>query len=261
MAYVRSRGQDIWVSRRGSGPPLLLVNGLGANLAMWEPFAARLKGHEIISFDLPGTGRSKPARWPMRMPAVARLVAGLLDALEVERADVLGYSLGGLVAQELAHRAPERVGRLVLGATVPGVPSVPPPPLVGWLMMSPARYYDRRVAEWTVPIIAGGRTARDRDALHTGLDRRMTHPPSPIGYAQQLYSIAGWSSHLWLRTVRHPTLVVHGDDDRLVPLLNARYLAWALPDARLHVLPGAGHLLFFDEAAAAARTVRDFLTR
>src|SRR6478672_8877889 len=105
---------SVRVARIGDGEPLLLINGLGANLEMWQPLVRVLAAdRELIAFDLPGTGRSARPRWPLRMPQLARLVTELLDDLGYDQLDVLGYSLGGIVAQELAHRAPERIRRLV----------------------------------------------------------------------------------------------------------------------------------------------------
>jgi len=252
-------GIPLRVARGGEGPPLLLINGLGASLEMWDPLVGRLNGREVIAFDLPGAGLSGHGRWPMRMAALARLVESLLAALGYYRVDVLGYSLGGLLAQEFAHRAPGRVRRLVLGATLPGAPSVPPNPLVALMMLSPARYYDRRLAELIVPRIAGGRTARDPGVLRAGLTPRLACPPTPVGYLHQLYAVTGWSSHLWLHKLRQPTLVVHGDDDPVVPLVNARYLAKVIPTARIHVIRGGGHLFLFDQPAAGAQVIEEFL--
>jgi poly(3-hydroxyoctanoate) depolymerase len=260
VEFVRVSSLSLRVVRAGEGPPLLLINGLGASLEMWRPFVRGLRGRELVAFDLPGTGQSSRARWPMRMNELARLAADVLTRLGHARVDVLGYSLGGLLAQELAHRAPERVDRLILGATAPGVPSVPPNPLVSLLMLSPARYYNRRLAEWIVPVIAGGRTASDRGVLRAGLDERLAQPPTPVGYLHQLYSVMGWSSHPWLRRLRQPTLVVHGDEDPVVPLINARYMARVIPNGRLHVIRGGGHLFLFDQPHSAVPAIEDFLS-
>jgi len=249
------------VARVGAGEPLLLLNGLGANLEMWQPLVRELAGErEVIAFDLPGTGRSARPSRPLRMRELANVVTGLLDQLGLERSDVLGYSLGGMVAQELAHRAPSRVHRLVLCATTPGLPSLPPDPLVTALMLTPARYWSRQLAELIVPIIAGGRTARDGRALEAGLSRRLLQPPSALGYLYQLYALTGWSSHPWIRGVRHPALVLHGDRDPVVPLANGRYLAQSLPHGRLEVIPGAGHLFLFDEPDRAVPALVSFLS-
>jgi pimeloyl-ACP methyl ester carboxylesterase len=175
--------------------------------------------------------------------------------------DVLGYSFGGVVAQEFARRHPERVRRLVLCATLPGWPSMPGDPVASWLMLTPARYYHRRLAELIVPRIAGGRTARDSRVRRANLRRRLAHPPSLRGYAHQLYALSGWTSHPWLHRLSMPTLVIQGDDDPLVAMSNARWLAWRIPAAELHVVEGAGHLLLMDEAARVAPIVEAFLRR
>jgi poly(3-hydroxyoctanoate) depolymerase len=187
------------------------------------------------------------------------VVTEMLDELGYGQLDVLGYSLGGIVAQELARRAPERIHRLVLCATTPGVPSIPPDPIVTALMLTPARYWNRQLAELILPIIAGGRTARDRGVLQAGLRQRLVQPPSAVGYLYQLYALSGWSSHAWIRRVQHPALVLHGDRDPVVPLANGRYLADALPHGRLEVVGGAGHLFLLDEPASVAPAVTEFL--
>jgi pimeloyl-ACP methyl ester carboxylesterase len=226
---------------------------------MWHPFVHRLHGREAITFDLPGSGKSQTPAVPLRMTGLINVVTSLLDALELDRVDVLGYSFGGLVAQELTYRAPERVRRLVLCATLAGIPSVPPSPIVALLMATPLRYWSRGLGAMIVPRIAGGRTARDGRALRRDLDYRQAHPPSLIGYGHQLFALTGWSSHLWLHRLRRPTLVVNGDEDPLVPLINARWLAHRIPDARLHVAHGSGHLLLVDEPATVVTEIETFL--
>jgi pimeloyl-ACP methyl ester carboxylesterase len=251
---------SIRVARIGEGEPLLLINGLGANLEMWQPLVRELApGRELIAFDLPGTGRSTRPRWPLRMPQLAQLVAELLDELGHEQLDVLGYSLGGIVAQELAHRTPGRIRRLILCATTPGLPSVPPDPIVTALMLTPARYWNRQLAELILPIIAGGRTARDPRALQAGLEKRLVQPPSALGYLYQLYALSGWSSHPWIRTVPHEALVLHGDRDPVVAVANGRDMADSHPHGRLEIVRGAGHLFLLDEPASAVPALASFL--
>ena len=139
----------------------------------------------------------------MRVRALAHLIVRLLDALGLGRVDVLGYSLGGVVAQELALRAPQRVHRLVLCATTPGPGSVPPHPLAALAMLTPVRYYHRAAAKRVVPVLAGGRTRRDPQALERDVIRRLANPPSLRGYANQLYAVTGWTSLPWLRDIHH----------------------------------------------------------
>ena len=257
--YVTAAGLRLRVGRHGSGPPLLLITGIGAHLDMWAPFAAHAGDRELVAFDPPGAGLSQRPGLPLRMSGLARVVAEMLDVLGLGRVDVLGYSFGGGLAQELAYRAPERVRRLVLCATAPGVGGCPPRPMAALMLASPARYYHPRLLELSIAHIAGGRTAREPGALDRQAAERLLHPPSPIGYAYQLYAVAGWSSLPWLHRVPHRTLVVSGEDDPAVPVRNGRLLAHRLPDARLHVVPGGGHLFLLDEPENAAPVIRAFL--
>jgi len=257
--YVTADVLRLRVGRHGSGPPLLLITGIGAHLDMWAPFAAHTGDRELVAFDPPGAGLSQRPGLPLRMSGLARVVAEMLDVLGLGRVDVLGYSFGGGLAQELAYRAPERVRRLVLCATAPGVGGCPPRPMAALMLASPARYYHPRLLELSIAHIAGGRTAREPGALDRQAAERLLHPPSPIGYAYQLYAVAGWSSLPWLHRVPHRTLVVSGEDDPAVPVRNGRLLARRLPDARLHVVPGGGHLFLLDEPENAAPVIRAFL--
>jgi poly(3-hydroxyoctanoate) depolymerase len=258
-AFIEVAGLRLRVGRRGAGRPLLLITGIGAHMDMWAPFARLADDRELIAFDAPGAGLSQRPRLPLRMPGLARIVEELLDALALERVDVLGYSFGGAVAQELARHAPDRVRRLVLCATGPGLGGSPPRPAAALMLATPARYYHPRLLALTVPHIAGGRTAREPDVLTTQAAARLHRPPDPLGYAYQLYAVAGWSSLPWLHRVGHPTLVVAGEDDPSVPVRNARLLAARLPDARLHVVDGGGHLFLLDEPENVVGPIRNFL--
>jgi poly(3-hydroxyalkanoate) depolymerase len=256
---VKAGGLRLRVGRRGHGRPLLLITGIGAHLDMWAPFARLFGDRELIAFDPPGAGLSQRPRLPLRMRGLADVTRELLDALRLERVDVLGYSFGGAIAQELARRAPDRVRRLVLCATAPGLGGTPPRPLAALMLATPARYYHPRLLALSVPLIAGGRTARDPTALAEQAELRLHRPPDPLGYAYQLYAAAGWSSLPWLRKIQHATLVVAGEQDPSVPLRNARLLAGRLPNARLHVVPGGGHLFLLDEPHSAVGPIRAFL--
>jgi poly(3-hydroxyoctanoate) depolymerase len=258
---VEVAGLRLRTAVHGHGPPLLLITGLGANIEMWAPFERLIEKRTVITYDAPGIGRSQTPSRPRRMTGLADVAAELLQALGHERADVLGYSLGGGVAQELARRRPEMVDRLILCATSPGVGSIPPVnPVVPAVLATPYRYYApghyRRVA----PLVAGGRTARDPEVLDRQIQARRASPPSWTGYAHQLFAAWGWSSLPWLHRIRQPTLVLTGDDDPIMPVFNARILAWRIPNAQLHVLPGAGHLFLVDEPERAVGPIHRFLT-
>jgi pimeloyl-ACP methyl ester carboxylesterase len=253
-------GTELHVDDAGAGPPVLLINGIGAHLGMWNPLRSALAGMRVISFDAPGTGRSPTPALPLGMPALARLAEAVLDRVGVERADVVGYSFGGVVAQRLALQSPRRVRRLVLAATTPGWGGVPGSLRTLAQMSTPLRYYWREYYEATIGDLMGGRARHDDEFVRLHGRRRREHPPDPLGYAWQLAALAGDPGSLgWLHRIAAPALVVTGDDDPVMPVANSRLLAGRLPDARLLVLPGEGHLMLLDPDSPALPAIRAFL--
>ena len=259
--HVRVSGMKLRVGRsvQGAGTPLLLLTGIGAHIDMWQPFQPLVHGRGVIALDAPGTGMSDRTRLPMRMRGLARVVVELLDALDVGQADVLGYSFGGLLAQEVAHRFPRRVRRLILCATAQGIPVIPPRPWPALMLMTPARYYHPQLFNWMVPRIAGGRTRREPHQLKRQAHARLSRPPQLVGYGYQLYAASGWSSVPWLCRLHQPTLIVAGDDDPVIPLANPRIMAMLMPDARLRVVHGGGHLFLLDEPESVIEDIHEFL--
>ena len=262
--FVEVDGVRLRVRIRGAGDPLLLITGIGASLELADPFEAEMvaRGFRVISFDAPGVGQSSGYRRPRRMPGIARTIEHLLDALGQPRVDVLGVSLGGIIAQQLAHQAPGRVRRLVLAATAAGVVGlggVPGSPRVVLEMATPRRYHSpdhyRRVAGH----LYGGAARHDPDALLRPSVARFTTPPGLAGYLAQLYALAFWTGLPWLRRLPQPTLVISGDDDPIVPAVNGRILARLIPHARLHIVPGGGHLFLLERPAEIADLTTDFL--
>ncbi len=219
---------------RGQGQPLLLLAGYATPARALGPLAAAFAEHfACITFDYRGTGRSRQRLGQVTTGGMARDAVRVLRHLQVDRAHVYGVSLGGMVAQELALHRPEMVHGLVLGATTPGgwraVPAGP------WTIMSA---YDQ--ARGSVP---GGLASRGVAAiLHAWA--ASTHDTSTR-----------------LGRIAAPTLVVHGDQDVLVPPRNARLLASGIPGAELMLRSGQGHLYLFDDHEASAEAVTAWLER
>lgn len=259
---VTVRGLRLCASRRPgpSGPPLLLVNGLGGSLTSWGPLLASMPDRDVVMIDTPGAGRSDTPALPLLVPALADVLVEAARTLGIDRADILGYSHGGTVAQEIARRHPDFTRRLVLVGTFCGLGARPVPLRAQRMLLSTRRYRDRAVMARDLPRLAGGRTARDPEVLAALLDARESHPPSVRGYYYQQLSVLGWTSLFWLRRLRVRALVVHGSADPVVPVVNARMLAGRLADARLEVVDEAGHLLLFDEAATVGPVIDGFLT-
>ena len=244
---------------RPDGTPLLLVNGIGANLEMWQPLRRRLV-RRSLAVDLPGTGGSPTPLVPLSIPDSARLLLQVVDALGVGNVDVLGFSFGGSVAQEIARLAPTRVRRLVLASTSCGWGSVPGSPVALAVLSSPLRYYSPAFFRAVAPVVVGGRGARSERFLDRQARERGARPPSARGYWDQMWAAATWSSWAWLHTLQQPTLLVAGDRDQVVPSINARLMAELLPNSRLRTWPDGGHMLLLDSAAQVAPGVEEFLS-
>lgn len=258
IRHVHVDGHTLRVGiKPGDGPPLLVFNGIGANLELLEPFTQALDGIKTIVFDIPGSGGSAPRRLPYRLRYLARLADKMLDALGIDGpVDVLGLSWGGALAQQFAFTCRGRCRKLVLVATTPGVLMVPGSPFPLLRLLNPRRYRDPAHLEEIAPAIYGGEVRRDPRIIrdHYALSR----PPHWLGYLQQQIAFWGWSSLPWLSQLPQPTLVLAGSDDPLVPLVNARILAKLIPRARLEVVDD-GHLFLLSRPRRVTPSILAFL--
>jgi poly(3-hydroxyoctanoate) depolymerase len=258
-SYIRWRGLRIHVAEEGAGLPLVLVNGLGGNTRMWRPFANQFPNRRIICFDAPGTGHSGTPMSPVPVAMLAELVVSVLDHLDIKRADILGYSYGGAVAQQLAHDHPDRVRRLVLAATTCGVGAAMGS-MRAWAVLSTTmRYHSAHYFERTAAVAYGGRTGRNPAVRRQMMLSRQKRPPSTYGYTMQLLGASGWSSRHFLHRIEAETLVICGDDDPLVPLANAEMLARHIPNAKLEIVERGGHLLLWDDSENLGQRIRRFI--
>jgi pimeloyl-ACP methyl ester carboxylesterase len=183
----------------------------------------------------------------------------VLDSRGVDCTDVIGFSYGGAIAQQLAYDYPDRIRRLVLAATNCGVGSFFGRPAAMLAMATPLRFYSPTYFEHVAAEVYGGVTGRDPAKRSNASGARRRVPPSSYGYAMQLLGAVGWSSLSFLPEIPHETLVVCGDDDPLVPLVNARMLAARIPRAKLEVVERAGHLLLWDEPERIAPQIGKFV--
>jgi pimeloyl-ACP methyl ester carboxylesterase len=241
------------VEVRGEGPPLLLIMGLWGEVAAWDPLIEQLTGYRTIAFDAPGIGETDLPSIPQTLPGLARFAAGVLDAVGVPRAHVLGVSFGGLVAQQMATLTPSRLDRLILASTTSGLLCVPGQPAALMRLLAPWTFasMDGRA---DAGVVFGGRLRREPELLN----RLGLRGPSGVStYLNRLSGLSGGWGLPW--SIRQPTLVLTGDDDPIVPAGNSRILAACLPNARLHIIRGGGHLVLFDSPALAAPVIAGFL--
>ncbi|MCW2542636.1 MAG: hypothetical protein JWM40_188 [Frankiales bacterium] len=254
----RSRIRAVVRHGTGDGPPLLLCNGIGAQQEALKPFVDALDPTiTAIRFDVPGVGASSMPRVPLPYVVLADKACRLVSDLGYDRFDVLGISWGGGLAQQIAFSHPRRCRRVILAATATGWMMVPAKPNVLRHMVTPARYRNPEYTKAVAGHIYGGemRTQpQEARALLVDGDR----PPSHRGYLYQLLAGAGWTSLPFLPLIRQQVLILHGTDDPIVPLVNARMMKRLLPHARLHTYDD-GHLALVTRAAELAPVVSDFL--
>jgi poly(3-hydroxyalkanoate) depolymerase len=241
---VTVAGQRLRVAVREGDPdrtPLLLMNGIGASLETFAPLTRRLdRSLTVISFDVPGVGGSPGPRHPYRFTWLSKVIGRMLDELGFGTVDVLGISWGGGLAQQFAFTQRSRCRRLILVATGTGVLMVPGSPGVLAKMITPRRYRDAGFLRTIAPDLYGGSVRHDPDStaeFMTGLKAAGAR----AGYAYQLAAGAGWTSLGILPLLPQPTLVLTGDDDPIIPVVNGRILAGLIRGARLQIYPG-GHL-------------------
>ena len=248
------------VSRSRDGVvPLLLINGIGASLELLQPFVDALDpGIEVIRFDVPGVGGSPMPALPYRFPGLCRLIAGLLTELGYGSADVLGISWGGGVAQQFAVSQRTRCRRLVLVSTGTGALMVPARPAVLARMVAPRRYTDRGYLQRVAGELYGGSARTDPEAVTAAMNAHNRVGPGR-GYIYQLAAGAGWTSVPFLPLLKQQTLILSGNDDPIIPLVNARMLHRLIPRSQLHVFSG-GHLGLVTEADKLAPVVAEFLS-
>jgi pimeloyl-ACP methyl ester carboxylesterase len=269
VQFASAAGSRIAWAQVGSGRPLLLLNGTGSPMAEWDPaFLAHLaEGRRVIVIDYPGLGLSGPAPGRIRFAAMADWIAEFIGAIGLTRTDVLGWSMGGFVAQQLAIRHPDSVRRLVLAGTNPGGPDAVLGPI--WVQEadsdsggSIATYLATNYPRTTCAQQAGRQfVQRLTGAVDSG---RYPDESTPVRtYNAMVAAEDPWlestANQRDLATVTAPTLVITGDQDVITPPANSRNIADRVPDSRLRLVDGAGHSFLFQQPARVARIVLDFL--
>jgi pimeloyl-ACP methyl ester carboxylesterase len=260
MSLAENRGAKIYWDELGQGDPLLLIMGLGWASNMWHRtrpvLAAR---YRTIACDNRGAGRSDVPPGPYSIALLASDAAAVLDAAGVDRAHIIGASMGGMIAQEFALQYRDRVRSLILSCTAAGGPrAVQAEPEAIQLLFRREDSSPAARAKAAVPFIYDSGTPRGR--IDQDLAVLSEWYPHAEGYTAQLQAILAWEADSRLSKITAPTLVVHGENDRLVPAANGRLIAERIPGARLITLPHASHIFMTDQPSAAHHAFLEFLS-
>jgi pimeloyl-ACP methyl ester carboxylesterase len=261
LTLVTGAADTLHWESTGSGAPVLMIMGLGlSGGAWWRTVPVLSRRLRVITYDNRGVGRSRSLLHSYTTEAMADDAVTVLNAAGLERAHVYGFSLGGMVAQQLALRHPARVRSIVLGATHAGGPRAVPPDaeVLGFFRRRPGMPAEE-AARASVPFNYGERCRREHpDRIAEDIRRRLAHPFPEEAYRAQLWAAALHNCQPRLGQIAAPALVVHGRHDRMIPVANAEILAAGIPGAQLRILEDAGHLYPTDEPGIDA-AIAEFL--
>ncbi len=251
---------ELSYERSGSGPPLLAIMGMSGTALHWgEPFLAELReSFDVIAYDHHGVGESSHLDGELTIAQLAENAHGLLAALEIDATHVLGISMGGMVAQELALAHPESVLTLTLGCTYcGGEGSAHAAPEVIQRLFEAMSSGDRERAiraGWEINVSA--QKAAEEDAYATFLEIAQRRPVAVPVVMAQAQAILAHDTRERLERLTMPTLVIHGTEDQMLPVQNGRLIASLIPDAQLEIFDGVGHLFFWEQPERSAELIR-----
>lgn len=260
MASVEHDGAVLHYEVEGDGPPLLLIMGLGYPMdAWWRVLPWLTERFTTIRFDNRGVGRTGAgAERPYSIERMAADALAVMASQGEDRCHVWGVSMGGLIAQEIALSSPQSVGRLVLSCTHPGGSDAVFSDEVREFLTGRADLSPREAAEASIPFVYADAT--DPALIARDIDVRMRIPTTREGYEGQLLGASSWrGSGDRLHGITAPTLVLHGDADRLVDPRNGRFIADRIPGAEWAEIPGASHIFWTDQPTATREAILGFL--
>jgi 3-oxoadipate enol-lactonase len=262
MTLIDAGGIELDYERSGNpdGPPLLLIMGMSGTSLHWgEPFLELLHGDfDVIAYDHRGVGSSTPLDGPITTREMADDAAALLAALELDSAHVLGISMGGMIAQELALGHPQLIRTLTLGCTYcggEGSALAAEADLAGLVEAMGSGDRERALrAGWEINVSAA--MAADEEAYAAFRAIAMRRAVALPVIMQQMQACAAHDTNARLGQITAPTLVIHGTEDRLLPVQNGKLIASRIPGAQLEIFDGVGHLFFWERPERSAKLVR-----
>jgi len=266
MATVIANGISISYKIEGSGPPLVLVAGLGYSRWMWHKMVPGLaENFQVLSYDNRGVGQSDKPAGPYNAQLLAEDLASLLEELGIEQTAVFGHSMGGFVAQAFALAYPEKVTKLILSATNFGGPHhIPVTQEALAVLMDTTSEPLTRLRNGILISCAAGFADRQPAVVDEWLTYRAEHPIDPAGYQAQMgVGLSLMSEEACfeykLAAITALTLILSGAEDKVVPPANVDLLAEAIPHAETAVIDQAGHFFQFEQPDTAVAIVTKFL--
>ena len=244
MPYKTVGDVNIYYEIKGDGFPLVMIRGFGSSLYQWSPemIDHLSKRHRVLLFDNRGAGRTSVPEGKYSLVMMARDTVGLMSALNIHRAHVMGISMGGMIAQEIALHFPERIEKLILACTTPGrTHAVPASPEIMNILMNPGTTADE-IARNTLSILHPKEyREKNPEKIEEVIRRFLAYPITPEGRSRQMDALVNFDSFERLGQIHASTLVLTGSRDVLVPPENSDILKERIPGARLAVLEGMGH--------------------
>ena len=263
--YIDTNGQQIYYEMHGDGEPLILIMGIGGDSTMWAPYQvpAFSTKYQVIVLDNRDAGRSSKATSSYTIADMADDVAGLMDGLGIERAHILGISMGGMIAQEFALRHPDRLNKLILTGTGGATGRAKFDPIMAWNFVKQKDTDGLAFAAQQFIWLFSTEFLRNHQAVDQMLALFASNPNpfSSQAYARQAEAYVKHDALDRLGDVKVPTLIISGEQDRLAPPWIARELADAIPGARFQLVEGSGasHALILERPNDFNKTVMEFL--
>ena len=266
MPTVKVNDIDIYYEIHGNGEPLVLICGLGGDVTRWYRNIPGLsRDFRVIAFDNRGAGRSDKPDIPYSMSMMCDDIAGLMDALDIEKAHIFGISMGGMITLNFGILHPDRVMSLMPGCTrpggshnilgEPGSSSILSPDLIA--VMSP----EDRGRAFLPSLWSEAYIENNPDIVDEYIEKTSVYPQDPVGYTRQMAAADAHDVYDRLPDITAPSLVIHGSEDSLIPADNARIIAECIPGAELVVLEGLGHGFYSQEPEMVNGILIDFMKR
>jgi len=262
MSQVLVNGVTLYYEIHGTGEPLVLIEGLGyASWSWFRQIEVLSNSYRVVSFDNRGVGKSDKPDIPYSIELMADDVALLLESLSIEKAHVLGVSMGGYIAQQLAIRYPQKVKSLVLGCTSFGGPqSIPITEQALQSMLSVEGLNPEAIIrQGFKAAISPQFISAYPEVVDQLVAWRLDNPTPRYAWERQFAAASAFNLETQLNKIKVPTLVMTGSEDIVIPPQNSDLLAERISGARLVIIPGSGHLFFIEKAEEFNATVLEFL--